>query len=100
VNGEMMQDSSTSDMIWTIDELIEYLSAVITLEPGDVIASGTPHGVGMAKGLDALPGEFSKLAEHMYAGGGKFLKHGDLLTSKIEGIGTLENPVIDLKLRS
>jgi 2-keto-4-pentenoate hydratase/2-oxohepta-3-ene-1,7-dioic acid hydratase in catechol pathway len=95
----MMQDSSTSDMIWTIDELIEYLFAVITLEPGDVIATGTPHGVGMAMGLDAHPGEFSKLAEHMYAGGGKFLEDGDLLTSKIEGIGAVENRVIDLKLQ-
>lgn len=97
VNGEVMQDSSTSDMIWTIDELIEYISAVVTLEPGDVIATGTPSGVGMAKGLKAKPGEFSKLAEHMYAGGGIFLKDGDLLISQIEGIGTLENPVIDLK---
>ena len=100
VNGELMQDSSTSDMIWTIDELIEYLSAVVTLEPGDVIATGTPHGVGMAKGLTADPGEFSKLAAHMYAGGGIFLKDGDYVTSKIEGIGILENPVIDLKIQS
>jgi 2-keto-4-pentenoate hydratase/2-oxohepta-3-ene-1,7-dioic acid hydratase in catechol pathway len=60
-------------MIWTVREQIAYLSTIVTLEPGDVIATGTPAGVGMAKGT--------------------FLKDGDVMEASIEEIGTLRNPV-------
>lgn len=93
VNGEIQQDSTTSRMIWTVHELLSYGSAVSTLEPGDVIATGTCAGVGMAKGLHLEPGELPKLFPHMYAGGGKFLADGDELASEIEGIGRLTNYV-------
>ncbi len=95
LNDQVMQDSNTNDMIWSVEELISYLSDVVTLEPGDVISTGTPHGVGMAKGLQAEPGEFHRLREHMLNGGGTFLKPGDVLISEIEGIGSLRNPVVE-----
>ncbi len=68
VNGEMRQQGRTSEMIFGVHELIEYVSAVMTLEPGDVILTGTPAGVGP-------------------------LRPGDRVTVEIEGIGTLENEV-------
>lgn len=68
VNGELRQDGRTRDMIFPISELIAYISAVMTLEPGDVILTGTPSGVG-----PIVP--------------------GDRVTVEIEGIGTLENEV-------
>ena len=73
VNGETMQDASTGAMIFDVREQIAYLSSLLTLEPGDVIATGTPTGVGMGRGV--------------------FLKPGDVMTASIEGIGVLENPV-------
>lgn len=73
VNGEPMQQDSTANMIWTVREQIAYLSTIVTLEPGDVIATGTPTGVGMGRGL--------------------FLKPGDRLVASIEGIGRLSNQV-------
>jgi len=69
VNGDTMQDSSTSDMIFTAAELVAQASRVTTLEPGDLILTGTPAGVGMPKG--------------------KFLKRGDRVAASIESIGTL-----------
>jgi 2-keto-4-pentenoate hydratase/2-oxohepta-3-ene-1,7-dioic acid hydratase in catechol pathway len=75
VNGELQQDESTSDMICTVAELISAASEVVTLEPGDVIPTGTPSGVGSGRGL--------------------FLRPGDLVCTTIDGLGTLENPVID-----
>ncbi|WP_327242108.1 fumarylacetoacetate hydrolase family protein [Streptomyces sp. NBC_01320] len=93
VNGEVQQDSSTKHMIWTVQQLVSYASEVTRLEPGDVIATGTPAGVGMAQGLDLKPGELPNLFPHMYAGGGRFLKAGDTLVTDIEGLGTLTNPV-------
>ena len=48
VNGQVMQKDSTTNMIWTVREQVAYLSTIVTLEPGDVIATGTPTGVGMA----------------------------------------------------
>ena len=75
VNGELQQDESTSDMICTVAELICAASEVVTLEPGDVIPSGTPSGVGAGRGL--------------------FLRPGDVVRTTIDGLGTLENPVID-----
>jgi 2-keto-4-pentenoate hydratase/2-oxohepta-3-ene-1,7-dioic acid hydratase in catechol pathway len=75
VNGERRQDASVSDLIFDIPTLIETLSAGITLEPGDLIATGTPAGVG----LGFKPP--------------RFLKKGDVVTIEVTGIGKLENPV-------
>jgi len=74
VNGEVKQDSSTSDMIFKIDSLIEYISAGITLKAGDVVSTGTVPGV--AAFTDQ-----------------KFLKDGDVVEARIDRIGTLRNPV-------
>lgn len=73
VNDEPMQQDSTANMIWTVREQIAYLSTIVTLEPGDVIATGTPTGVGMGRGI--------------------YLKAGDRLVASIEGIGRLSNQV-------
>jgi 2,4-diketo-3-deoxy-L-fuconate hydrolase len=73
VNGEPMQQDSTANMIWTVREQIAYLSTIVTLEPGDVIATGTPTGVGMGRGV--------------------YLNAGDKLVASIEGIGRLSNQV-------
>ena len=75
VNGELQQDESTADMICPVDELIATASSVVTLEPGDVIATGTPSGVG--------------------AGRGRHLRHGDVVTVAIDGLGQISNRVID-----
>ena len=77
VNGETMQDGNTADMIFDVPTLIEILSAVMTLEPGDVIATGTPAGVGYARKPPL------------------FLKPGDVCEVTIDGIGTLRNPIKD-----
>jgi 2-keto-4-pentenoate hydratase/2-oxohepta-3-ene-1,7-dioic acid hydratase in catechol pathway len=73
----LMQDGSTANMIWSIPDLIAHISAAITLEPGDVIATGTPSGVGV------------------YRDPPLFLQPGDRARCEIEGIGWVENPVID-----
>jgi 2-keto-4-pentenoate hydratase/2-oxohepta-3-ene-1,7-dioic acid hydratase in catechol pathway len=75
VNDELRQDASTRDLIFDIPTLIETISAGITLVPGDVIATGTPAGVGI--GFDPP----------------RFLKRGDIVRIAIEGIGELSNPV-------
>jgi 2-keto-4-pentenoate hydratase/2-oxohepta-3-ene-1,7-dioic acid hydratase in catechol pathway len=75
VNGELRQDASTRDLIFGIPRLIESISAGITLRPGDIIATGTPSGVGI--GFNPP----------------KFLQRGDRVKVEIEGIGALENPV-------
>lgn len=75
VNGEERQNASTADFIFDIPKLIETLSAGITLYPGDVIATGTPVGVGIG---------FKPP---------KYLKSGDVVRVEIDGIGSLENPV-------
>jgi 2-keto-4-pentenoate hydratase/2-oxohepta-3-ene-1,7-dioic acid hydratase in catechol pathway len=77
VNGEVLQDCSTADMVFDIPTLIEFLSGSTTLLPGTVILTGTPHGVGMAR---TPP---------------RFLQPGDTLSVEIEKIGTLTNPVIE-----
>ena len=73
VNGVTMQDATTAEMIFDVSEQIAYLSSLLTLEPGDVIATGTPTGVGMGRGV--------------------FLKPGDVMVASIEGIGKLTSPV-------
>ena len=77
LNGETMQDSNTDQMIFGVARLIEFLSETITLEPGDVIATGTPAGVGFARNPPV------------------FLKAGDDMQVLIEGMGGLGNPVVE-----
>lgn len=77
VNGELRQESNTKQLIFDCFALVEHLSQAFTLEPGDLIATGTPSGVGIA----AKPP--------------KLLKAGDVVRIEIEGIGEIENPVID-----
>ncbi len=77
VNGELRQDSNTKELIFDCFTLVEHFSTAFTLEPGDVIATGTPSGVGIARKPPLL------------------LKAGDVVRIEIEGIGRLENPVID-----
>jgi len=76
VNGELRQDASTSDLIFKPAEMIEYLTTAFPLEPGDVLATGTPGGV--AAGMTPP----------------RWLREGDTVRIEIEGIGILENPVV------
>lgn len=75
VNDELVQDGNTSDMLFGVGDLIEYLSRYFTLQPGDVILTGTPSGCG---GFMSPP---------------RYLGIGDVVTIRVEGIGTLENSV-------
>lgn len=77
VNGEVRQNSSTDDLIFDVQTLIEFLSGSTTLEPGTVIITGTPSGVGAAMKPPS------------------FLQGGDTVTVEIEGIGELTNPVVE-----
>ena len=77
LNGDVMQDWNTDDMIFDIRTLIEFLSGSTVLEPGTVILTGTPHGVGFAQDPP------------------RFLRDGDEITIEIEGIGQLTNPVVN-----
>ena len=70
MNGERRQSSTTGQLIFPIEHLVEYITFVMTLEPGDVISTGTPSGVGP-------------------------LTAGDVVTVKVEGVGELTNPVQD-----
>ncbi len=76
LNGEVMQSSNTGKMIFQVAYLVSYLSQGLTLEPGDVIATGTPEGVGVFRDPPVL------------------LKAGDVFEVTIEGLGTLRNPVV------
>jgi 2-keto-4-pentenoate hydratase/2-oxohepta-3-ene-1,7-dioic acid hydratase in catechol pathway len=77
VNGELRQNASCAQMITPVPEIIEYVSRSITLEPGDVIATGTPSGVGLGMKPPV------------------YLTDGDTVTVEIDGIGTLTNPIVD-----
>ena len=76
INGKIMQDSNTRNLIFQIPALIEFLSSAITLEPGDVISTGTPAGVGFAHKPP------------------RWLRAGDEVVVRIQGIGALRNPVV------
>ncbi|HVN03716.1 MAG TPA: fumarylacetoacetate hydrolase family protein [Bryobacteraceae bacterium] len=76
INGEVLQHSNTNDLIFKIPELIAYLSSVFTLEPGDIVATGTPSGVGFARKPP------------------RWLKPGDEVVIRVEGLGDLRNPVL------
>jgi 2-keto-4-pentenoate hydratase/2-oxohepta-3-ene-1,7-dioic acid hydratase in catechol pathway len=73
LNGETMQSGNTSELIWNVFEQIAYLSSIVTLQPGDLIMTGTPAGVGMGRG--------------------QFLQPGDVIECRIDGIGSMRNPV-------
>ena len=79
LNGETMQNSRTEQLIFGIPQLIEFLSRSITLEPGDVVATGTPPGVGFARKPPV------------------FIKPGDKMEVEIDGLGVLSNPVAAAK---
>jgi len=79
VNGEARQNSNTSDLIFKVPQLIEFISQDLTLKPGDIISTGTPSGVGV------------------YRQPQTFLKEGDRVRIRIDRIGTLENPVAGLR---
>ncbi|HLG67533.1 MAG TPA: fumarylacetoacetate hydrolase family protein [Acidimicrobiales bacterium] len=75
VNGELRQDSCTSELIFSCGEMVEYLTTAFTLEPGDVLATGTPAGVGAGYSPP------------------RWLRDGDVVRIEIDGIGALQNPV-------
>ncbi len=75
LNGETTQDATTADMIFSVAEIIAFVSEAITLEPGDLIATGTPPGVGFARKPPI------------------YLADGDEVTVEVEGVGSLTNPV-------
>jgi acylpyruvate hydrolase len=77
LNGATMQKSNTSNLIFKVPQLVSHISQVMTLEAGDVIATGTPGGVGFVRNPQV------------------FMKPGDIVEIDIEGIGTLRNPVAD-----
>ncbi len=77
LNGKTLQDGNTKDMIFPVDELIAVISEVMTLEPGDIIVSGTPAGVGAFRKPPI------------------WMKDGDICEIEIEGVGLLRNPVLD-----
>lgn len=79
VNGELRQNSTTAKMVFSVGEIVHHLSRVMTLEPCDIIATGTPAGVGCA--LKPAP---------------KYLKNGDIVRIEIENIGVLENRVVEV----
>ena len=76
LNGETMQDSTTANMVFGVAEIVSFVSQAITLEPGDLIATGTPAGVGAFRDPPV------------------FMQAGDEVTIEIEGIGSLTNPVV------
>jgi 2-keto-4-pentenoate hydratase/2-oxohepta-3-ene-1,7-dioic acid hydratase in catechol pathway len=76
LNGEVMQSSNTRHLIFRIPELIAFLSSVFTLEPGDVVSTGTPGGVGFARKPP------------------RYLRPGDEVVVRVQGLGELRNPVI------
>jgi 2,4-diketo-3-deoxy-L-fuconate hydrolase len=76
IDGELVQQGNTADMIFGVDEIIEYITQAITLEPGDLIATGTPAGIG---------------AWHDPP---RWLRAGDTVTVEIDDVGTLRNPVV------
>jgi 2-keto-4-pentenoate hydratase/2-oxohepta-3-ene-1,7-dioic acid hydratase in catechol pathway len=76
LSGELLQDGNTSDLVFGVRRLIAFASAVFTLEPGDLILTGTPSGIGHARTPPLS------------------MRHGDVVEVEIEGIGVLRNPVV------
>ena len=78
VNGELRQDGNTRTLIFDVPAIIAFLTQQLTLEPGDIIATGTPSGVGLGMRPQV------------------WLQPGDVVRMEIDGLGTLENPVVGL----
>ena len=76
VNGEIMQDGNTADMIFSVGEIVAYLSETMTLYPGDLVVTGTPNGVGYARRPP------------------RFLQPGDEVTVEIERVGFVRTPIV------
>ena len=76
INGEVLQNSNTRELVFKVPELIEYISSITPLLPGDVVSTGTPGGVGMGRSPQ------------------RWLKAGDVVTVKVDGLGELTNPVV------
>lgn len=85
VNGERMQTGNTRTMIFSVAKIVSYVSEFMTLEPGDIIATGTPAGVGLGKKKNGAPAPV-------------FLKRGDTMTLHIEGLGVQSQKVVAFKL--
>jgi 2-keto-4-pentenoate hydratase/2-oxohepta-3-ene-1,7-dioic acid hydratase in catechol pathway len=80
INGELRQDSTTKNMVFSVPEIVHHISRIMTLEPCDIIATGTPKDVGFA--MKPVP---------------KFLQDDDVVRIEIEGIGILENRIVEEK---
>ena len=76
ISGEVLQNSNTRELVFGVPALIEFISSVVTFEPGDVVATGTPAGVGFVRKPP------------------RYLKDGDEVIVRIQGIGELRNPVV------
>jgi 2-keto-4-pentenoate hydratase/2-oxohepta-3-ene-1,7-dioic acid hydratase in catechol pathway len=76
IDGEVLQNSSTNELVFRIPELVEYISSITPLLPGDVVSTGTPSGVGMGRTPQ------------------RWLKAGESVTVTVEGLGSLTNPVV------
>jgi 2-keto-4-pentenoate hydratase/2-oxohepta-3-ene-1,7-dioic acid hydratase in catechol pathway len=76
INGEVLQNSTTSELVFRIPDLVEYISSITPLLPGDIVSTGTPSGVGMGRTPQ------------------RWLKPGDSVTVTVEGLGSLTNPVV------
>lgn len=79
LNGQIMQDANTKSFLWGVVETLVLITECMTLEPGDVVITGTPAGVGYARKPPV------------------FMKHGDTMEVEIEGVGVLSNPIVDEK---
>lgn len=77
IGGEVLQNSNTRELVFGVPALVEYISSVVTLEPGDIVATGTPAGVGFARKPP------------------RYLRSGEEVVIRIQGIGELRNPVVD-----
>ena len=78
LNGKVMQSDNTANMMFPVVEMLVYLTQGLTLEPGDIIFTGTPSGVGHARKPDPV-----------------WMRNGDVCEIEIEGVGTLRNPIVD-----
>jgi 2-keto-4-pentenoate hydratase/2-oxohepta-3-ene-1,7-dioic acid hydratase in catechol pathway len=76
INGEVLQNSNTRELIFKIPDLVEYISSITPLLPGDIVSTGTPSGVGMGRTPQ------------------RWLRPGDSVTVTVEGLGSLTNPVV------
>jgi 2-keto-4-pentenoate hydratase/2-oxohepta-3-ene-1,7-dioic acid hydratase in catechol pathway len=76
IDGEVLQNSNTNELLFKIPELVEYISSITPLLAGDIVSTGTPSGVGMGRAPK------------------RWLKPGETVTVTIEGLGSLTNPVI------